>query len=167
MKDQTSLIAFYLPQYHEIKENSMWWGDGFTDWVSVQNAKPCFEGHIQPKIPYKSRYYNLLEKKVMERQVRMSQMAGISGFCFYHYWFDGKKLLEKPVENYLKWKDLKQNYCLSWANESWIRTWSNIDGNDWNPIGDFKCANKERSILIEQKYGGNTQWKEHFEYLLV
>lgn len=167
MRKKASLIALYLPQYHEVRENSLWWGEGFTDWISVKNAEPCFLGHNQPKIPYKSEYYNLMEKRVMERQVNMSLKAGIEGFCFYHYWFNGKKILEKPVENYLKWTDLNQKFCLSWANESWIRTWSNIDGNDWNPLGDQKeCSNREQSVLIEQKYGNHQQWKEHFEYLL-
>ncbi len=166
MCEKASLIALYLPQFHEVKENSMWWGEGFTDWISVQNAKPCFAGHSQPRIPYRSDYYNLLDKKVMKRQVNMAQKAGIEGFCFYHYWFNGRKILERPVENYLNWKDMKQKYCLSWANEPWIRTWSNVDGNDWNPLGDQLNSDRGQSVLIEQEYGGQKQWKEHFDYLL-
>ena len=96
----------------------------------------------------------------------MAQKAGIEGFCFYHYWFNGRKILERPVENYLNWKDMKQKYCLSWANEPWIRTWSNVDGNDWNPLGDQLNSDRGQSVLIEQEYGGQKQWKEHFDYLL-
>lgn len=166
MKKKASLIALYLPQFHETVENNLWWGNGFTDWDSVRNAKSYFRGHNQPRAPKNLDYYNLLDKRVMERQVNLSRKAGIEGFCFYHYWFGGKKLLEKPVENYLKWKDLKQNYCLSWANDSWVRSWSNIAGNDWNPVGDQNINDKKQSILIEQIYGGCVQWKEHFDYLL-
>ena len=166
MGEKASLIAFYLPQFHEVEENNMWWGKGFTDWVSVKDAKPFFPGHDQPKVPYKSDYYDLLEKRVMERQVRMAHKAGIAGFCFYHYWFNGRKILEKPVENYLQWTDLRQKFCLSWDNAPWIRTWSNIDGNDWNPIGDQLSEKTEQSVLIEQEYGNKEQWKQHFDYLL-
>lgn len=166
MGEKTSLIAFYLPQFHEVKENSEWWGKGFTDWVSVKNAYSLYPGHNQPRVPYKSDYYNLLEKRVMKRQVEMARKAGIEGFCFYHYWFGGRKILEKPVENYLRWTDLKQKFCLSWDNAPWIRTWSNIDGNDWNPLGDQWSKKKGQSVLIEQEYGGREQWKQHFDYLL-
>ncbi len=166
MQQEVSLIALYLPQFHEVEENSLWWGEGFTDWVSVKNAKPYFPGHKQPRIPYKSEYYNLLEKRVMERQVKMAQKAGITGFCFYHYWFNGRKILEKPIENYLNWTDLSEKFCLSWANEPWIRTWSNVDGNDWNPLGDQLNVKNGHSVLIEQEYGKQEQWKEHFDYLL-
>lgn len=167
MGERASLIALYLPQFHEVEENNMWWGKGFTDWVSVQNASSFFRGHNQPRVPYKSEYYDLLDKRIMDRQVRMAHKAGIDGFCFYHYWFNGRKILEKPVENYLRWTDLKQKFCLSWDNASWIRTWSNIDGNDWNPIGDLINNSYDQSILIEQEYGNKQQWKQHFEYLLL
>lgn len=162
----TKTIAFYLPQFHEIPENNEWWGNGFTEWTSVKAAKPLFKGHIQPKIPYKGRYYNLLDKDIMKWQASIAQKAGVFGFCFYHYWFKGKKLLEKPVENYLHCPDITQNYCFSWANESWIRTWSNLEGNDWNESIDKKNPKNGPSVLMKQDYGNESDWIEHFEYLL-
>lgn len=161
-----NIIAFYLPQFHEIPENNEWWGNGFTEWTSVKAASPLFTGHKQPKEPYKGRYYNLLDKDVMKWQSDISQKAGIYGFCFYHYWFKGKKLLEKPVENYLKWTDISQRYCLSWANESWIRTWSNVEGNDWNEVIDKKRPAMGPTVLMKQDYGNESDWAEHFYYLL-
>ncbi len=160
------IIAFYLPQFHEIPENDEWWGKGFTEWTSVRVAKSLFGGHRQPREPYKDRYYDLLDKDVMKWQADIAQKAGIGGFCFYHYWFKGKKLLEKPVENYLKWKDITQRYCLSWANESWIRTWSNMEGNDWNEVIDKSRPAAGPQVLMKQDYGNEKDWAEHFYYLL-
>ena len=160
------IIAFYLPQFHEIPENNEWWGKGFTEWTSMKAAQPLFPGHRQPQVPYNNRYYDLLDKETMKWQSKISQRAGITGFCFYHYWFKGKKLLEKPVENYLEWKDISQRFCLSWANESWIRTWSNVEGNDWNEVIDKKRAVSGSTVLMKQDYGFEQDWKEHFCYLL-
>lgn len=127
-------IAFYLPQFHEIPENNEWWGKGYTEWTSVRNAKTVSRFHKQPRVPLGENYYNLLDKDTMRWQSEISMKAGLYGFCFYHYWFNGKQLLEKPVNNYLKWTDIRQRFCMSWANESWIRTWSNVhvDGVVWN-----------------------------------
>lgn len=160
----------YLPQFHEVKENNEWWGEGFTEWTAVQNAEPLYEGHIQPRIPLNHNYYNLLDKRTMMWQADLIWKYGIYGFCFYHYWFkDGRKILEKPAENLLKWTDIHMPFCFSWANESWARTWSNLgDKNVWtDKFEDFsqKAANKT-GILLEQKYGTEESWKEHFEYLL-
>lgn len=117
--NKLKFIAFYLPQYHSIPENNLWWGEEFTEWVRIKNAKPLFMGHSQPKVPYD--YYNLLDVKVMERQVDMAKTYGIDGFCYYHYWFNGKKLLETPLENMLKCKHLNMPFCLSWAKEPWTQ----------------------------------------------
>ena len=163
-------VAMYLPQFHETKENNAWWGKGYTEWTAVRKAKPLFEGHYQPREPLNNHYYNLLDKKVMEWQVKLAQEANIYGFCFYHYWFkDGKKILEKPAENLLKWKELDIHYCFSWANESWIRTWSNVKGgNSWvnDEISETKDGADDRGVLLEQQYGAEEEWKNHFEYLL-
>ncbi len=146
------LIAFYLPQFHCIPENDKWWGEGFTEWVNVKKAKPLFWGHYQPRVPYKEDYYNLLDDSVIEKQMKMAKKYGISGFCFYHYWFGGKKLLEKPVERLLNNKKADLPFCLSWANEAWTKTWHGPGG--------------EMEVLIRQQYGEKAEWEEHFNYLL-
>ena len=93
------LIAFYLPQFHEIPENNDAWGNGFTEWTNVKKARSLYLGHYQPRIPLHNNYYNLLDVRTMEWQDRLARKAGIYGFCFYHYWFQGRMVLEKPVEN--------------------------------------------------------------------
>lgn len=163
-------IAMYLPQFHETKENNEWWGEGFTEWTSVKKAKALYEGHYQPHMPENGYYYNLLEKSTMEWQAELARKANVYGFCFYHYWFkDGRRVLEKPAENLLQWKDIDIHFCFSWANESWIRTWSNVKGgNAWvsEDVSVAKTAEDDTGILLEQQYGTEKDWKEHFEYLL-
>ena len=144
------IIAFYLPQYHEIPENSKWWGNGFTEWVNVKSAKPLFKSHYQPKIPYRNNYYDLSNVDVIFDQAKLANYYGVDGFCFYHYWFEGKKLLEKPMEMLLEKPEIKINYCVSWANETWSRRWSG----------------EEKKILIKQTYGGEEDWEKHLQYLL-
>lgn len=144
------VIAFYLPQFHEIPENNAWWGEGFTEWTNMKKAKPLFEGHNQPRVPLNHNYYNLLDRDVQRWQVEIAKKHGIYGFCFYHYWFEGKMLLEKPVENYLQETSLDLPFCMSWANVSWTNEW---EGTNLN-------------VLMEQKYGDKEEWKEHFDYLL-
>lgn len=164
MRSFPKLIAFYLPQFHQIPENDEWWGEGFTDWVAVKKANPMFLGHYQPRIPFKEYYYDLLDKKTMEWQAKLAKKAGIYGFCIYHYWFGEKQLLEKPAENLLKWTDIDINYCFSWANESWIASWSKLAGNAWFGMPENKKG--KRDYLIQQKYGYEKEWRRHFEYLL-
>ena len=143
------IITFYLPQFHAIPENDKWWGKGFTEWVNVKKAKSLFEGHEQPKIPLNENYYNLLDADVMRWQVKLAKNYGIYGFCFYHYWFDGHLLLEKPMENYLSDQTLDFPYCICWANENWTNQW---------------VADKHK-VLIAQTYGNIENWKEHYDYL--
>jgi len=135
LKDEAKLIAFYLPQFHRIKENSEWWGDGFTEWTNVVQGKPNFEGHYQPHLPQYFGFYDLSNPEVIKEQAEIAKLFGVYGFCFYHYWFSKRRILEKPVEDFLK-SDIDINFCLCWANENWTRTW---DGDD-------------KSILLEQKY---------------
>lgn len=146
------VVAFYLPQYHTIPENDNWWGKGFTEWTNVKKAKKIFSWQSQPRIPLNKNYYNLdaEHERTMRWQIDLAKKHGIYGFCFYHYWFkDGKKLLEKPVEKFLNDTSLDINFCLSWANEPWTRTW---DG-----------GNKE--VIMPQEYGNKKEWKEHYQYL--
>lgn len=145
------VIAFYLPQFHCIPENDTWWGSGFTEWTNVKKAKPFFKGHAQPKIPLENNYYNLLDPTTQEWQSSLALKYGISGFCYYHYWFDGKLLLEKPMEQMVQNSNIRVPFCICWANETWSRTW---DG-------------KNDDVLIKQNpYESREGWKKHFEYLL-
>lgn len=144
-------IAFYLPQFHSIPENDEWWGKGFTEWDNVKRSRPLFRGHNQPEKPLNHDYYCLLDKEVQIKQAKLAKEFGIYGFCYYHYWFEGKLLLEKPSEQMLMNQDIDVNFCFCWANESWARTW---DG-------------KEKKILIKQNYQENKEgWEVHFQYLL-
>lgn len=144
-------IAFYLPQFHPTPENNKWWGDGFTEWVNVSQSKPIFDGHYQPRIPGILGYYDLRLKETIEQQIALAQRYGIYGFCIYHYWFGGKKILHKPLEIFSQIEtDFK--FCLCWANESWSRRW---DGS-------------ENELLIKQDHNFDTDKKyieEIFPYL--
>ncbi len=170
MNNIPKVLAMYLPQFHRVPENDRWWGEGFTEWVSARNAKPLFDGHYQPHIPLNENYYDLLDKKTMQWQTDLMHEYGVDGICMYHYWFqNGRRILEKPEQNLLKWKDIDMPFCLCWANESWARRWDNRSNitrkslNIWQ--FDTEC-NECESILLQQAYGGYDQWKEHFDYLL-
>lgn len=161
------ILAYYLPQFHRVPENDQWWGNGFTEWTAAKNAKPLYEGHYQPHEPWNDNYYNLLEKRTMQWQADLMHKYGIDGMCFYHYWFgEGQKILEKPAENLLKWTDIDMPFCFSWANQSWVHAWSNLKGFSWMSKQKELSSEKESSMIFQQKYGREKEWKNHFEYLL-
>ena len=147
------IIAFYLPQFHPIPENDDWWGKSFTEWTNVGKAKPLFPGHRQPKVPADLGYYDLRLPEIYDEQTKLAKEAGIEGFCFWHYYFgDGKQLLEKPLKRIVQESKNDFPFCLGWANESWEKKLWNKDATG-------------NVTLIEQKYGGETDYKRHFEII--
>jgi len=142
--------ALYFPQFHRIAENDAWWGEGFTDWVNVRRAQPLFPAHYQPRVPLGGRYYDQSERETLAWQIDLARTHGLSGFCHYHYWFEGKQLLNTPTDMVLADRSLDFPFALAWANETWSRRW---DGQN-------------HLILIEQTHRrDHAMWLRHFEYL--
>jgi hypothetical protein len=149
-EEQVRLIALYFPQFHAIPENDAWWGEGFTDWVNVKRGAPQFRGHYQPRVPLGGRYYDQSDKRTLEWQIDLARRHGVSGFCHYHYWFDGKQLLETPTNIMLESPELDFPFCLAWANETWSRRWDGLDHH----------------ILQQQTHHPDKElWARHFDYL--
>lgn len=157
-------VAFYLPQFHTFPENDKWWGKGFTEWTNTRKCMPRFEGHYQPRVPHKDiGYYDLSKDETMEAQIELALQHQLYGFCFYYYWFSGKKLMEKPLECLMKHPEWKIHFCLCWANENFTRTWDGAkndilmeqkykDGDSENFIRDIKkYMADERYIRVDNK----------------
>lgn len=164
---QPKILAVYLPQFHQTPDNDSWWGKGFTDWETVKTAKPCFDNHVQPRIPFQGKYYDLSDCETIRQQAEIAKEYGIDGFCIYHYYFEnGKRELDLPERIILENKDIDISYCLNWASESWIRSWSRIQGNVWAERYDNSGSGGIDGVLVRQDYGDEELWKNHFAELL-
>ncbi len=151
-----TIIAFYLPQYHPTKENDEWYGKGFTEWTNVAKAKPLYRGHIQPRIPSELGFYDLRVRDVVKEQTVLAKEAGVTAFCYYHYWFgNGKLLLEKPLESVLSDKEIDFPFCMCWANHSWYK-------KNWNA----DTGTLDKTLLQKQEYPGDDDIERHFYYVL-
>lgn len=153
MENKVQTIAFYLPQFYPTKENDEWWEPGFTEWTNVVLSKPLYKGHYQPRIPRDLGFYDLRVQETRERQAKMARNAGVTGFCYWHYWFgNGRRLLSEVFSEVVKSGKPDFPFCLCWANHSWY-------AKTWNP----NCPDK---LLIEQKYPGVEDYTNHFYAML-
>lgn len=153
-RDDVSVIAFYLPQFHPIPENDLWWGPGFTEWTNVASARPLYPGHYQPRLPGELGFYDLRLPETREAQAVLAAEYGVSAFCYWHYWFGGgRRLLERPFEEVLRSGRPDFPFCLGWANQTWSGIWHGAPSR----------------TLIEQTYpdpGGEEDYRAHFQAIL-
>ena len=142
-------VAVYLPQFHPIAENNDWWGEGFTEWTNVARARPLYDGHHQPNLPGALGFYDLRLAETREAQAELAAGAGIEAFCYWHYWFAGRRMLERPFGEVLEHGTPRFGFCLAWANQHWSTIWTG-----------------GRALLVEQTYPGPDDHARHFEAVL-
>jgi len=142
------IVALYLPQYHRVRENDIWWGEGFTEWTNARKGRRWFPWQYQPHEPSELGYYDLTDPAIRDRQAQLAMEHAVGGFAYYHYWFEGKRLLERPFQEVLESKRPDFPFCLCWANESWTGAW----------------GGQERRILQEQTYSVDDH-RRHAEQL--
>jgi hypothetical protein len=145
-------IAFYLPQFYPVHENSEWWGPGFTEWTNTAKARPLFHGHRQPHLPADLGFYDLRCAETRQAQADLATRYGVEAFCYWHYWFgNGRRMLDRPFAEVLQSREPRQKFCLAWANQTWTGTWHGAPNR----------------ILIEQQYPGIEDEKAHFKFLVT
>lgn len=150
MNRTARVIALHLPQYHPIPENDEWWGKGFTEWTNTAKARPLYSGHYQPHVPADLGFYDLRLPEAREAQAELAALYGIEAFCYYHYWFGGRRILERPLNEIISTGRPDFPFCLCWANETWSGVWHGTP----------------KRTLIEQTYPGKDDYEQHFFELL-
>jgi glycosyltransferase involved in cell wall biosynthesis len=156
-KPRAKILANYLTQFHAFPENDKWWGKGFTEWTNIARGVPRFKNHYQPRIPRDLGFYSLDNEEVMRRQVDLAKAAGVHGFVFYYYSFNGERLMERPLEQFLDNRDIDMPFCLMWANENWTRRWDGMEGEvlisqDYLPEDDYLLVKDFARHFADSRY---------------